>query len=209
LSGKTVLITSGPTQEPIDSVRFLSNRSSGKMGAALARAALLLGAKVVVISGPTKVPLPLDAEVVRVQTAVEMRDAALRFADEADLVIGAAAVADYRPVSPSSGKIRRTAHNLSLELTPNPDVIAEFAKASRARVVGFAAEPTTDLAEVRAKLERKGLFAVAANDIRRSDAGFDSDKNELTLVRRDGEPISSGHQSKLGCALWLLEQVAD
>jgi len=177
------------------------------MGAALARAALLLGARVVVISGPTKIPLPLDAEVVRVQTAVEMLEAALRYADAADLVIGAAAVADYRPVSSSTGKIRRSSENLSLELTPNPDVIAEVAKVSRARIIGFAAEPTTDLAEVRAKLERKGLFAVAANDISRSDAGFDSDKNELTLVRRDGEPISSGHLSKLGCAIWLLEQV--
>jgi phosphopantothenoylcysteine decarboxylase / phosphopantothenate---cysteine ligase len=206
LKGKTVLITSGPTQEAIDDVRFLSNRSSGKMGAALARAALLMGAsRVVVVTGPTSVALPLQDEIVRVRTATEMLSAALPFAAQADLVIGAAAVADYRPGSSKPGKMRSGAESLCVELVPNPDVIAALAKATHAMVVGFAAEPSSDLAIAKEKIARKGLTAIAVNDISQPGIGFDSNDNRLTLVDKEGGRRDSGVQSKLGCALWLLD----
>ncbi len=208
LKGMTVLITSGPTRERIDSVRFLSNRSSGKMGAALAKAAMLMGADVTVVTGPVSVVYPFGAEVIRVDSACEMLEAAVCRAKEADVIVGAAAVADYRVANPSDGKVRRSADPISLELVPNPDVIAELAKAApQAKVIGFAAEPNPDLEVARAKLVRKGLVAIAANDVSRGDIGFESDQNELVLVRKEGEPEKSGKMSKLGCALWLFEKV--
>ncbi|MEZ0327749.1 MAG: bifunctional phosphopantothenoylcysteine decarboxylase/phosphopantothenate--cysteine ligase CoaBC [Fimbriimonas sp.] len=208
LKGKKVLITSGPTQEPIDDVRFLSNRSSGKMGVALARAALLLGAEVFVVSGPVKEPYPLQAAVVRVTTALEMLEAAKELVQGVDIVIGAAAVADYRPATPTAGKLRRTGESTTLELTPNPDVIAELAQTNpHAVLIGFAAEPNASLDEARRKIERKGLFAIAVNDVSRSDIGFDVDSNELRLVFADGREECSGRMSKLQCALWLFERV--
>lgn len=207
--GKTILITSGPTQEAIDDVRFLSNRSSGKMGAALAQAALMMGAKVVVVSGPSTTPLPLRAEVVRVRSAEEMLAAALPFAATADWIIGAAAVADYRPANKHEGKLRRSGEAISIDLVPNPDVIAELAKAAKpgCQVVGFAAEPSGDLAYAREKMKRKGLAAIAHNDVSQAGIGFESDSNSLTLLPADGEPISSGVRSKFGCAVWLLSQI--
>lgn len=210
LQGKHVLITSGPTQEPIDSVRFLSNRSSGKMGSALARAALLMGARVTVITGPVKEPLPLQADVRRVTTAQQMLEAALGESSTADIIIGAAAVADYRPSNPIAGKVRRTSEGIHLELVPNPDVLEALAKQAKpaAITVGFAAEPDSGLETAVQKIQRKGLDAIAVNDISRTEIGFDADQNELMLVRRDGRTESSGLKSKLACALWLLEQIA-
>ena len=207
LAGKNVLITSGPTIEPIDDVRFISNRSSGKMGAALAQAALLLGAQVTVVTGPTSAPLPLRATVHRVESAQQMLEAALPAAREADLVIGAAAVADYRPVCPAEGKLRRTNEGLDLTLVPNPDVISSLARECPGRVLGFAAEPDAGLETAREKLIRKGLFAIAVNDVSRPDIGFGSDHNELTLLFADGRSERSGNKTKLACALWLLEAV--
>lgn len=209
LKGKKVLITSGPTQEPIDSVRFLSNRSSGKMGAALARAALLMGAEVTVVTGPVKEPLPLQAKVVRVTTARQMLDAALPYAQSADLIIGAAAVADYRPASPHAGKLRRDLEPLKLDLVPNPDVLAELARATRGQVVGFAAEPDNSLETAVQKIQRKGLAGIAVNDISRAEIGFDSDQNELAFIWADGRTDTSGMRGKLECALWLLERIAN
>ena len=207
LAGKRVLVTSGPTQEPLDAVRYLTNRSSGKMGAALARAALLMGAEVTVVAGPSSAPYPLSARVVRVTTAQDMLEAAL--AEGGDLIVAAAAVADYRPVSPFEGKMRRSAENLTVELTPNPDVVAALAaRYPAATVVGFAAEPSDDLTVAREKLARKGLFAVAANDVSDPSIGFDSDDNALRVVFRDGSVRESGRRSKLACARWLLEQVS-
>ncbi len=208
LEGKTVLITSGPTQEAIDDVRFLSNRSSGKMGAALARAALLMGAsRVVVVSGPTAVAYPLGAEVLRVTSAEQMLKCALPLASAADLIVGAAAVADNRPAHREDGKLRRSAEPLSLKLVPNPDVIAELAKVAKGLVIGFAAEPSADLAAAREKVVKKGLHAIAVNDVSRDGIGFDAEENELTLIRKDGTTASSGRQSKLACALWLLSHL--
>jgi len=208
LEGRRVLITSGPTQEPIDDVRFVSNRSSGRMGAALARAALLMGAEVTVVSGPSSAPMPLGAEVVRVRTATEMLAATLPVAEQADLILGAAAVADYRPARAALGKLRRSAEPVQLELVPNPDVIAELAKVCLGAVVGFAAEPDPDLEEAARKLERKGLTAIAVNDVSRADIGFEAEHNELRLLLPDQPPLESGKLSKLGCALWLLTRIA-
>ncbi len=206
LKGKRVLITSGPTQEPIDAVRYLTNRSSGKMGAALARAALLMGAEVTVITGPASAQYPLDAKVIRVRTAQEMYDAALAIGG--DLIVAAAAVADYRPAAPVEGKIRRGNGALVLELLPNEDIVAALsARYPMATTVGFAAEPTTDLTIAREKLDRKGLFAIAANDVSDPSIGFDSDDNAIQLVMRNGEVRESGRRGKLAIARWLLEQI--
>jgi phosphopantothenoylcysteine decarboxylase/phosphopantothenate--cysteine ligase len=208
LAGKRVLITSGPTEEPIDSVRFLTNRSTGKMGAAMARAALLMGAEVAVVAGPSQAVYPLQADVVRVRTAEQMLQEARRLASGRDLIVAAAAVSDFRPSEPSTTKIRRSEQPPELKLVPNPDIVAILAQENpNARVVGFAAEPGSSLDEVRAKLERKGLFAIAANDVSRPDIGFESDQNELWLVTRDGEPATSGLKSKLGSGLWVLRSV--
>lgn len=210
LKGKRVLITSGPTQEPIDDVRYLTNRSSGKMGTALARAAVMMGATVTVVSGPTYEKPPFGATVVNVRTAEEMLAAAEPIAKDFDWIIAAAAVADYRAAHVSHGKLRRSDKTLNLELVPNPDVVAQLVSiAKSAKVVGFAAEPSSDLAEATAKLKRKGLAAIAVNDISQPGIGFDSDDNELTLLFEDGRTAKSGVKSKLGCALWLLEQLID
>ena len=208
LAGRHVVITSGPTQEPIDDVRYLTNRSSGKMGVALARAARLMGARVTVISGPVQVTYPLDVSVVKVRTADQMLEATLSASKDADLVIGAAAVADYRVNESQTGKIRRSSEPISLTLIPNPDIIAAVASTyPDKRVVGFAAEPTSDLTVAREKFVRKGVFAIVANDVSQPGIGFESENNELVLVTKDQDPISSGRKSKLECALWLFEQL--
>jgi phosphopantothenoylcysteine decarboxylase / phosphopantothenate---cysteine ligase len=210
LKGKHVLITSGPTQEPIDSVRFLSNRSSGKMGSALARAALLMGASVTVVAGPQREPLPLQASAVRVTTAQQMLEAALAEVARADLVIGAAAVADYRVETPIVGKMRRDGSPLDLHLVPNPDVLAELKRRAKpgALVVGFAAEPDAGHEVALDKIKRKGLAAIAVNDVSGAGIGFDAEENELTLLFADGHSLQSGRMSKLQCALWMLDALA-
>lgn len=209
LKGKKVLITSGPTQEPIDSVRFLTNRSSGKMGSALARAALLMGAEVTVVAGPQNEPLPLGAKVIRVTTAEQMMRASVPEAPGADIVIGAAAVADYHVAQPVEGKIRRGSEPLSLDLVPNPDVLAEIKAAARpdALIIGFAAEPDAGQEAAVDKIRRKGLHAIAVNDISKAGVGFDADDNELNLIFADGRSESSGRVSKLQCAIWLLQVI--
>lgn len=207
LAGKKVLITSGPTREAIDDVRFLSNRSSGKMGFALARAALLMGAEVTVVSGPTSEIAPFGVQVISVETAEQMLVASLPLAGGSDYVIGAAAVADYRPSKPVKGKIRRSGEEIVLGLTPNPDVIAELAKVCNGKVIGFAAEPSADLDKAKEKIQAKGLFAIAVNDVSQPGIGFDSDENELCLVFADGRTAASGRMSKLGCSLWMLERL--
>lgn len=208
LAGQTVLISSGPTQEPIDIARYLTNRSSGKMGAALARAALRMGARVIVVAGPQRARLPVEAEIVPVQTAIEMRDRMVEMAPAADWIIGVAAVADYRPAAPSSVKIRRSAEPLHLELLPNPDVLAEAVAAARpgTRAIGFAAEVGDDPEVIAGKLERKNLSAIAINDVAGAETGFESETNQITLQFRDGERIASEKMSKSALARWLFEQ---
>jgi phosphopantothenoylcysteine decarboxylase/phosphopantothenate--cysteine ligase len=205
--GARILVTSGPTREPLDDVRFLSNRSSGKMGAAVARAGLLMGADVTVVAGPQEAPLPLGAEVVRVETALEMHDAVVGLAPGAAAVVGVAAVADYRPRERAVGKPGRGGAH-AVELVENPDVIAAAARAAPgAVVVAFAAEVGDGLERAREKLGRKGVHAVALNDVSRPGIGMGSDYNELTFVTA-GSSEPSGRLTKLECALWLLERAA-
>ena len=209
LKGKKILITSGPTQEPIDDVRFITNRSSGKMGVALAKAALLMGAEVTMIAGPQEARIPLQLTVIRVKTALEMLEAMKGQAPQHDWIIGAAAVADYRLENPSPGKLRRSESSLQISLVPNPDIIAEAARlAPNARVIGFAAEPSTDLSIAKEKIRKKSLFAIAANDVGNTEIGFDSSANAIDLIFADGNILHSGVRSKFQCAVWLLESIA-
>ncbi|MFN7172562.1 MAG: bifunctional phosphopantothenoylcysteine decarboxylase/phosphopantothenate--cysteine ligase CoaBC [Fimbriimonadaceae bacterium] len=207
LDGKTVLITSGATIEPIDAVRYLSNRSSGKMGAALAKACVWMGARTLVVAASGTAVYPIRSEVIRVETAQQMLEVASTLAPQADYVFGAAAVADFRPASQNEGKPEKGSVSQSVDLVPNPDVISELAKLCPGFTIGFAAQYGVDERTVLSKLERKGLFAIAVNDISRADIGMGADYNELTLFTREGPVASSGKMGKLGCAFWLLQQV--
>lgn len=208
LNGKNVLVTSGPTEEPLDDVRVLTNRSSGKMGSAVARAALLMGANVTVVAGPQRAPLPLQSNNVYVRTAEQMLDTARQHAASADLIVGVAAVADYRPANKLDGKIR-SGEMGEVKLVPNPDVLAELGKLTKGRTIAFAAEPDGGLEAARKKIEKKGVFAVAVNDVGRTGIAFESDYNDITVIFADGREASSGRMSKLQCALWLLTQVCE
>lgn len=210
LRGKTVVVTAGPTREAIDPVRFIGNRSSGKMGYALAGAARARGANVVLISGPTDLQPPAGVEVVRVTTAAEMRDAAVPRAARADVVIMAAAVADYAPVDASRQKIRKTSETLTLSLVRTPDILAEIgtqrAGADRPLLIGFAAETADVVASARRKQREKGADLIVANDVSRADAGFEVDTNEVTLVSSAGEetlPL----QSKSAIAVQIIQRI--
>lgn len=205
--GLTVVVTAGPTHEPIDPVRFLANRSSGKMGYALADAARRMGARVRLISGPTHLHAHPKVELVRVTTAEEMLQATLEATADANLLIGAAAVADFRAASPSKEKIRREG-NLTLTLTPNPDILATAASQRPGLIiVGFAAEKGLDESSARRKLEEKGLAAIFLNDFSRTDIAFDSDENEGVLLLRGGESIYLPRAPKPRIAWALLEEV--
>ncbi|MGE0001122.1 MAG: bifunctional phosphopantothenoylcysteine decarboxylase/phosphopantothenate--cysteine ligase CoaBC [Fimbriimonadaceae bacterium] len=205
--GRKILVTSGPTREPMDAVRYIGNRSSGKMGSAVARAGLLLGAEVTVVAGPQREPLPLGARTVRVTTAVEMLEAALAESKGTDLVVGVAAVADYRPSEAVQGK-RKRGGGWSLDLVENPDVIAALAAAVPSAVkVAFAAEYGEGADEARRKLAGKRVDAVALNDVSANGRGMEADTNELIWVTKDTEE-RSGLMPKLGCAVWLLERAA-
>lgn len=187
MSGEKIVVTAGPSREPLDPVRYISNRSSGKMGYALARAAARRGAKVTLVSGPTALAAPEGVTTVPVVTAEEMRAAVLAEFDSATAVLMAAAVADYRPRSTSGRKMKRGDGNRRVELVPNPDIVAELtARKRRQVVVGFAAETESLVENARQKLHRKNLDLVVANDVTQEDSGFDVDTNAVTLLDRDG-----------------------
>ena len=182
LVGETVLITAGPTREPVDPVRYLTNRSSGKMGYALAEAALRRGAKVILVSGPVALKPPAGAEVLNVETAAEMRDMVMSRRGEATVIIKAAAVADYRPKRVSSQKMKRHAE-FALELVPTADIAAELSERKEGQlIIGFAAETENVLENARQKLLSKGLDAIIANDVSQPGVGFDSDRNAVTII---------------------------
>ena len=208
LAGERVLITAGPTREAIDPVRYISNRSSGKMGYALATAAFRRGADVVLVSGPTAIAPPPGAVFVPVQSAEEMREAVLQHLGAATLVIKAAAVADYRPKAPAPDKIKSRQERLVLELTPNPDILKQVAALrGSAFIVGFAAE-TRDVAERAVeKLHEKGIDLLVANDISRQDIGFDADENEVLLVDRWGGTEHLSRRPKSAIADAILDRV--
>ena len=186
LVGETVLVTAGPTREPIDPVRYIGNRSSGKMGYALAEAALRRGAKVILITGPTALTPPSAAETVQVQTAREMRDAVMAALDRATIVIKTAAVADFTTRQATTEKIKRKGP-ITLELEPTPDILAEVGANKGSRiVVGFAAETHDVLANARKKLDDKSLDAIVLNDVSQAGIGFDSERNAVTILTRAG-----------------------
>ncbi|HTU34035.1 MAG TPA: bifunctional phosphopantothenoylcysteine decarboxylase/phosphopantothenate--cysteine ligase CoaBC [Candidatus Acidoferrum sp.] len=208
LAGQTILVTAGPTREDLDPVRFLTNRSSGKMGYALAEAARRRGAHVILITGPTDLHAPEGADWIPVRTAEEMRRAVLEHIERARVIIMAAAVADYRPAAASSSKIRRSGERLVLELEPTPDILAEIGRGKGSRVlIGFAAETDHVVENARAKLSRKGADLIVANDVTQEGAGFDTDTNIVTLVFPDRE-ISLPKLSKLDVANTILDHAS-
>lgn len=212
LGGRSVLVTSGPTREPIDPVRFIGNRSSGRMGHALAAAAWRRGAHVTLVSGPTSLPDPTGVEVVRVETTAEMHEAVSRFLPQADVSVFAAAVADFRPSDPSEHKLKRSRPgDLDMvRLVPNPDIAMDTRSQRRAGsvTVGFALE-TEDLMEnARGKLDRKGFDLIVANAAGDPQAGFEAPTNRVTLLGRDGTAESLGLLPKDEVAELILERVS-
>lgn len=202
LQGKKVVVTAGGTQEPIDPVRYVGNNSSGKMGYALAKRAQLRGADVVLVSGPTFLPDPPGIKVVRVKTALQMREAVLNEYSDADIVIKAAAVADYRPQSRAEQKIKKTEENLTIVLEKNPDILLELGqRKTKQFLVGFAAETQELLANAREKLHKKNLDMIVANDVTLAGAGFNADTNIIKILLTDGSVIELPQLSK--------EEVAD
>jgi phosphopantothenoylcysteine decarboxylase / phosphopantothenate---cysteine ligase len=189
LAGLRILVTAGATLEPLDPVRYMSNRSSGKMGYALARAARTRGAKVTLVSGPTALKPPRDVTLSRVKTAEEMREIVLAECRQHDVIIKAAAVLDWRPKKTAEHKIKKGRGVQTLELVENPDILAELGcnrGNSRCLLVGFAAETQDLLANAQEKLKKKNLDLIVVNDVSREDAGFEADTNAVKIVYRDG-----------------------
>jgi phosphopantothenoylcysteine decarboxylase/phosphopantothenate--cysteine ligase len=211
LLGERLLITAGATREAIDPVRFLSNRSSGRMGFALAEAARSRGAEVTIVAGATTAPGPDGIRLVRALSADEMRAAVLNEMAAATIFIASAAVSDYRPASRSESKIKKSDAPLTLKLEPTPDILAEVSANRRngLLVVGFAAETNDVLNYARAKLKRKQLDAIVANDITREGAGFDTETNAVSILTRDGDaPIELPLMSKTDAAHRILDEIA-
>jgi phosphopantothenoylcysteine decarboxylase/phosphopantothenate--cysteine ligase len=208
--GKTVLVSAGPTCEDIDPVRFLTNRSSGKMGYALAEAAQRRGAQVILVSGPTELKTPEGVDWFPVRATEQMHRTVLDRAREADVAIMAAAVSDYRPAAAQDTKMKRGSGGFTLELEPTPDILAELGREKGNRVlVGFAAETDRVAENARGKLTRKGADMIVANDVTQEGAGFDTDTNIVTLYLRDGREIPLPKMSKLDVANRILDQVLE
>jgi len=210
LSGTRVLITAGPTQEPVDPVRYLTNRSSGKMGYAIAEAAAMRGAAVTLISGPTSLARPDCLEFHGVRTAEEMRQAVLSFSGRSDVIIKAAAVSDYRPSERAPQKIKKDQDSLTLNLVKNPDILAELGevkKTSRFILVGFAAETEKLTSNAAEKLHKKNLDIIVANDVTRKDSGFDTDTNLVQIIYKDGRVEDMPMMSKHDLANELLDRI--
>ncbi len=202
-----ILITAGPTREKIDAVRFLTNRSTGKMGYALAEAARDAGHEVTLVSGPVTLPVPLGIEWVPVESAAEMAEVVKERAPQAKLVIMCAAVADYRPKQALAGKMKKAEGDLTLQLERTEDILKSLGevKPKNQILVGFAAETDDLLANATGKLEKKNLDWICANDVSRSDIGFGSDENCITLIGRDGRRYGIGPDSKHAVAEAILE----
>jgi phosphopantothenoylcysteine decarboxylase/phosphopantothenate--cysteine ligase len=212
LKGLSLLVTAGGTRERVDAVRFLGNRSSGKMGFAIAEEAARRGAEVVLVAGPSELATPAGVRRVDVESALEMRDAVIGLLPKADVVIKAAAVADFRPESPAERKIKKEelgdGEGLTLSLVRTPDILAEVSRQKGDRVVvGFAAESHDVLAAARRKLERKGCDLIVANDISRPDSGFDVDQNTVSFVWPGGEVETLPPLPKREVASRLLDRV--
>lgn len=213
LAGYRVVVSAGPTEEPIDPVRFLSNPSSGRQGFALSQAAVDRGATVTLVTGPTHLATPVGVDRINIRTVEEMKGAVLETSATADALLMAAAVGDYAPTEVAAEKIKKGAEDLTLHLTRTPDVLGavveERAETGRPRVVvGFAAESEDLLANARKKLEDKELDLVVANDVTAADAGFGAETNRVVLLSRDGETTELPLMSKFGVAERILDRVA-
>jgi phosphopantothenoylcysteine decarboxylase/phosphopantothenate--cysteine ligase len=207
LDGRTVLITAGPTREPVDPVRYIGNRSSGRMGYALATAARRRGARVVLISGPVSLAPPWGVELERVETAGEMREAVLAARSGADAVFMVAAVADYAPV-PAAAKIKKSEATMTLTLERGRDILRELGESKGdTLLIGFAAESEDLLPNARKKLEAKNLDFIVANDISRPDRGMGSDHNAVTILDRDGGAVEVPRALKGQVAECILDRV--
>src|SRR6266852_10140 len=206
LAGETILVTAGPTREKIDPVRYLTNRSSGRMGYAIAEAALRRGARVLLVSGPTAIDAPGAAELTRVETAEEMLAAVLKLLPESTVVIKTAAVADFRPKVAAGQKIKRKSE-MTLELEATPDILKELCLRKGSQImVGFAAETDNVLENARQKLVAKNLDAIVVNDVSREGVGFDSDRNAVTIISHE-KVIEVPETSKWEVAQRVLDQV--
>jgi phosphopantothenoylcysteine decarboxylase / phosphopantothenate---cysteine ligase len=207
LAGETVLITAGPTREKIDPVRYLTNRSSGRMGYALAEAAFRRGARVLLVSGPTALTPPPSAELTRVESTEQMRDAVLNLLPQATIVVKTAAVCDYRPKSAAGQKMKRKGP-MTLELEPTADILKDISlKKGTQILVGYAAETENVLENARQKLVSKNLDAIVVNDVSREGVGFDTDRNAVTIITRD-DVVEVPETTKLEVAHRVLDQVA-
>jgi phosphopantothenoylcysteine decarboxylase/phosphopantothenate--cysteine ligase len=206
LAGETILITAGPTREKIDPARYLTNRSSGRMGYAVAEAALRRGARVLLVSGPTSLTPPAAADLTRVESAEQMLDAVMNLLPQATIVIKTAAVSDYRPKSASAQKIKRKGP-ITLELEPTADILKEISARKQSQIiVGFAAETENVLENARQKLSAKRLDAIVVNDVSREGVGFDSDRNQVTIISHD-EVVEVPETTKWDVAQRVLDQV--
>jgi phosphopantothenoylcysteine decarboxylase/phosphopantothenate--cysteine ligase len=208
LAGETVLITAGPTQEPLDPVRYISNRSSGKMGYALAEAAAMRGARVILVSGPVHLAPPRMVQVIPVRTAAEMREHVMENLPAAGIVIKAAAVADFHLAQVPDQKVKKTAARVSLELDPTVDILAELGrKKGDYLLVGFAAETQNLQQEARRKLEFKNCDMVVGNLVGNRDLGFEADDNEVVLITRSGPPVALPRASKRVLADLIFDEI--
>ena len=210
LAGLRVLVTAGATQEPMDPVRFISNRSTGKMGYAVAASALRRGASVTLVTGPTSISPPREAVVENVQTALEMREAVIERASACDVVIMTAAVSDYRPQNMAEQKIKKKDQSVNLKLERNPDILEELGQSENGKgciLVGFAAETQQLLDHAREKLKKKNLDMIVANDVSREDAGFGSDTNEVKMIFKDGRVEDAPLMSKDDVANLVLDRI--
>ncbi len=208
LKGKKVLVTAGGTREPIDPVRYIGNRSSGKMGYALAEAAVKRGAQVVLVSGPVSLTPPVGVQFIPVETAQEMRAAVLADFADSDIVIKAAAVADYRVACQASQKIKKTGDTLSLVLEKNPDILAELGRIKTQQIlVGFAAETENLIAHAAEKLERKNADLIVANDVTLQGAGFNADTNIVKLLYKDGNVEELPQMAKKALADVIFDKI--
>lgn len=206
LAKQRVIITAGPTQEMIDPVRYITNRSSGKMGYALARAAQMAGAEVILISGPTNIPPPSGVQFISVRSANELLDAVMTNLQTGDIVIGCAAVGDFRVKSPAQKKMSKSA-TLTLELIPNPDIIANVAASKKARLtIGFAAQTHDVIAYAKEKLQKKNLDIIIANTVGENQ-GFDSDENEVTVITAE-ETLAYPKMHKSNLAVELIKYIS-
>lgn len=209
LTGESILVTAGPTQEALDPVRFISNRSSGKMGFALAEAAARRGAHVTLITGPVNLPAPANVTVIPTRTAQEMRKAVLARLEASTIIIKSAAVADYYLAEVPQQKLKKTATRLSLELDPTPDILAEVGQKKGDRLlIGFAAETENLLSEARRKMTAKHCDMLVANLVNRDGLGFESDLNEVDIITRTGKTVHAGPGEKHAIAERILDQIA-